>query len=76
MVRYSLLVVYIVYMLLKNMKQLFNQTMLDPRLSYKKQMTLVYEQPKAFMEGCIGITGSVVTIHQLEPIPRGPVLYV
>ncbi|AWM17338.1 hypothetical protein DKG76_11470 [Bacillus inaquosorum] len=57
------------------MKQLFNQTMLDPRLSYKKQMTLVYEQPKAFMEGCIGITGSVVTIHQLEPIPRGPVLY-
>lgn len=48
MVRYSLLVVYIVYMLLKNMKQLFNQRMLDPRLSYKKQMTLVYEQPKAF----------------------------
>lgn len=76
MVRYSLLVVYIVYMLLKNMKQLFNQAMLDPRLSYKKQMTLVYEQPKAFLEGCIGISGSVVTIHQPEPIPQGPILYV
>ncbi|MGF7532898.1 1-acyl-sn-glycerol-3-phosphate acyltransferase [Bacillus mexicanus] len=76
MFRYSLLVVYIVYMLLKHMKQLFNQRMLDPRLSYKKQMTLVYEQPKAFLEGCIGITGSVVTIHQPEQIPHGPVLYV
>ncbi|MDR4435409.1 lysophospholipid acyltransferase family protein [Bacillus tequilensis] len=76
MVRCSWLVIYIVYMLLKNMKQLFNQRMLDPRLSYKKQMTLVYEQPKAFLEGCIGITGSVVTIHQPEPIPEGPVLYV
>lgn len=76
MIRYSWLVIYIVNMLLKNIKQLFNHTMLDPRLSYKKQMTLVYEQPKAFFEGCIGITGSVVMIHQPEPIPSGPVLYV
>ncbi|KUP30500.1 hypothetical protein AU387_18325 [Bacillus halotolerans] len=76
MIRYSCLVIYIMYMLLKNIKQLFNQRMLDPRLSYKKQMTLVYEQPKAFLEGCIGISGSVITIHQPEPIPSGPVLYV
>ncbi|WP_024121789.1 hypothetical protein [Bacillus halotolerans] len=76
MIRYSCLVIYIVYMLLKNIKQLFNQRMLDPRLSYKKQMTLVYEQPKAFLEGCIGISGSVITIHQPETIPSGPVLYV
>ena len=76
MIRYSCLVIYIVYMLLQNTQQLFNQRMPDPRLSYKKQMTLVYEQPKAFLEGCIGISGSVITIHQPEPIPSGPVLYV
>ncbi|AKL84847.1 1-acyl-sn-glycerol-3-phosphate acyltransferase [Bacillus atrophaeus] len=76
MIRFCCLVIYIVYMLVKNIKQLFNLTMIDPRLSYEKQMKLVYEQPKAFMRGCIDVSGSVITINQTESIPNGPVLYV
>ena len=49
---------------------------LDPRLFFQKQMRLVYERPKAFMRGCIDVSGSTIGIHHDQPIPDGPVLYV
>lgn len=39
-------------------------------------MRLVYERPKAFMRGCIDVSGSAIGIHHDQPIPDGPVLYV
>ncbi|MBY8914072.1 1-acyl-sn-glycerol-3-phosphate acyltransferase [Bacillus sp. YC2] len=76
MIRYSCLVMYVVFMLIKNIQEYANQKLLDPRLSYQKQMSLVYERPKAFMRGCIDVSGSVISIYHDKPIPSGPVLYV
>ncbi|MCY7856870.1 1-acyl-sn-glycerol-3-phosphate acyltransferase [Bacillus sonorensis] len=76
MFRYYFLVIYTVYMLLKHIKLLYELQTLDPRLSYAKQMEAVYDKPKSFMRGCIGLTGSTVSIHQFGKTPKGPVLYV
>lgn len=76
MIRYGCLVMYVVFMFMKNIQEYINQKELDPRLSFQKQMKRVYEQPKAFMRGCIDVSGSVISIHHDRPIPDGPVLYV
>lgn len=67
---------YVVFMFMKNIQEYINLKELDPRLSFQKQMKRVYEQPKAFMRGCIDLSGSVISIHHDRPIPDGPVLYV
>ncbi|QTN94093.1 1-acyl-sn-glycerol-3-phosphate acyltransferase [Bacillus sp. LJBV19] len=76
MIRYGCLVMYVVFMFMKNIQEYINQKELDPRLSFQKQMRLVYERPKAFMRGCIDVSGSAIGIHHDQPIPDGPVLYV
>ena len=76
LIRYGCLVMYVVFMFMKNIQEYINQKELDPRLSFQKQMRLVYERPKAFMRGCIDVSGSAIGIHHDQPIPDGPVLYV
>lgn len=72
MIRYGCLVMYVVFMFMKNIQEYINQKELDPRLSFQKQMRLVYERPKAFMRGCIDVSGSTIGIHHDQPIPDGP----
>ena len=60
MIRYGCLVMYVVFMFMKNIQEYINQKELDPRLSFQKQMRLVYERPKAFMRGCIDVSGSAI----------------
>ncbi|KAA6451757.1 1-acyl-sn-glycerol-3-phosphate acyltransferase [Bacillus swezeyi] len=76
MIRYGFLLIYAAYMLMKHIRLLNELQTLDPRLSYANQMKAVYDKPKAFMRGCIGLTGSTVSIHQFGKTPAGPVLYV
>ncbi|XBO85314.1 hypothetical protein AAGG52_13500 [Bacillus licheniformis] len=76
MFRYCFLWIYSAYMLIKHIKLLQALQTLDPRLSYANQMEAVFDKPKAFMRGCIGLTGSTVSIHQNGRSPAGPVLYV
>lgn len=68
--------IYSAYMLIKHIKLLQAAQTLDPRLSYANQMEAVFDKPKAFLRGCIGLTGSTVSIHQNGRSPAGPVLYV
>lgn len=67
---------YSAYMFIKHIKLLQALQTLDPRLSYANQMEAVFDKPKAFLRGCIGLTGSTVSIHQNGRSPAGPVLYV
>ncbi|MGG0836671.1 1-acyl-sn-glycerol-3-phosphate acyltransferase [Bacillus paralicheniformis] len=76
MFRYCFLWVYSAYMFIKHIKLLQALQTLDPRLSYANQMQAVFDKPKAFLRGCIGLTGSTVSIHQNGRSPVGPVLYV
>ncbi|NPC92731.1 1-acyl-sn-glycerol-3-phosphate acyltransferase [Bacillus sp. WMMC1349] len=76
MFRLSFLTMHMTYMLVKHMKLLRELQILDPRLSYVKQMEIVYDKPKAFMREWIGLTGSTVSIHQYGRLHAGPVIYV
>ncbi|MFN2745681.1 MULTISPECIES: lysophospholipid acyltransferase family protein [Bacillus] len=76
MIRYGFLLIYTAYMFLKHIRLLGELRTLDPRLSYANQMKAVYDKPKSFLRGCIGLTGSTVSIHQFGKTPAGPVLYV
>lgn len=76
MFRSCFLAIYVTYMLLKHIRLLYELQTLDPRISYANQMRAVYDKPKSFMRGCVGLTGSTVSIHQFGKTPAGPVLYV